>query len=167
MTSGMSPAGQSQLFAEFDSVDRWGPASGHRRPQHQSMRRWPGVISDPLEPGRAEAQTRSAPHGCARSTPNRLAAFCGRSDSRFPNHDSPLNRFPLSFNMLAMCAGVVAWNPFTAQHPLSLSCQLILTLMGIPRAVKLLRQFTAMAASVFWFGRVRDFRFGLIRVLVR
>ncbi len=63
--------------------------------------------------------------------------------------------------------GVVAWNPFTAQHPLSLSCQLILTLMGIPRAVKLLRQFTAMAASVFWFGRVRDFRFGLIRVLVR
>jgi len=42
-----------------------------------------------------------------------------------------------------------------------------LTLMGIPRAVKLLRQFTAMAASVFWFGRVRDFRFALIRVLVR
>ncbi len=64
--------------------------------------------------------------------------------------------------------GVVAWNPFTAQPPpLSLSCQVILTLMGIPRAVKLLRQFTAMAASVFWFGRVRDFRFGLIRVLVR
>jgi len=57
--------------------------------------------------------------------------------------------------------------PFKRTPPFPPVLQLIFTLTGIPSAVNRLRQFTVMATSVFWFGRVWDLRVGPIRVLVR
>ncbi len=41
----------------------------------------------------------------------RPKAFCGRSDSRFPNHNSPFFRFPFPFNMLGMVSRVKPYMP--------------------------------------------------------